>query len=253
MKNKLNILQTKKLSKYLNELQINGNLDKILPELNNLHTTTDGHKNNFYHTLGVLNNVIEYDNSNLKMKIVAILHDIGKIVVRKKNEDGNWTFHDHEKVGSKMVEKILKRFNITNKKTIDYVYRMVKYHGRIKMHRDVTESAIRRLDIEVGQDIVLELIEFCKCDITTKYDHKRQRIVSGLDEIKNRILEVRKKDLESKWRSPITGTIIMEILGVGTGRMIGEIKKVTDEKIKSGEWNEQDVLNYIHEYKKGVN
>jgi len=249
MKNRLNILQSKKLGDYINKLRLNGDLEKLLPELNDLYTTNNGHKNNFYHTLGVLNNVIDYDNNNLKMKIVALLHDIGKITVRSKNEEGNWTFHDHENVGAKMVHDILKRFNITNEKTIDYVYRMVKYHGRIKMHRDVTESAIRRLDTEVGQDIVLELIEFCKCDITTKYDYKRQRIVSGLDEIKNRILEVRKKDEESKWRSPITGTIIMNILGVGTGRMVGEIKKVTDEKIKSGEWTEQDALNYIDTFK----
>lgn len=253
MKTTLNILQSYNLGDIINKLQKNGDLEKLLPELSNLDTTTDGHKNNFYHTLGVLNNVVKLDNNNLKMKIVALLHDIGKIVVRSKNSDGNWTFHDHENVGAKMVKDILKRFNITNKKTVDYVYRMVKYHGRVKMHRDVTESAIRRLDNEVGQDIVLELIEFCKCDITTKYDHKRQRIVSGLDEIKNRILEVRKKDEESKWRSPITGTIIMEILQVGTGRMVGEIKKVTDEKIKSGEWTEQDALDYIYEYKKGVN
>ena len=185
MKNKLNILQSRKLSDIINKLHKDGDLEKILPELTDLHTTNTGHKNNFYHTLGVLNNVIDYNNDNIKMKIVALLHDIGKIKVRGKNEDGNWTFHDHENVGAKMVENILNRFNITNKKTIDYIFRMVKYHGRIKMHRDVTESAIRRLDNEVGQDIVLDLIEFCKCDITTKYPDKRQRIVSGLDEIKN--------------------------------------------------------------------
>ena len=249
MKKALSLLRSKKLTDTINMLYKDGDLDIILPELSNLHTTTNGHKNNYYHTLGVLNNVIEYDNDNLKMKIVAILHDIGKISVRSKNEDGNWTFHDHENVGAKMVKKILKRFNITNKKTIDYVYRMVKYHGRVKMHRDVTESAIRRLDLEVGHDIVLELIEFCKCDITTKYDDKRQRIISGLDEIKNRILEVRKKDNESKWRSPITGTIIMEMLGITTGRMVGDIKKVTDEKIKSGEWTEENAISYIKTFK----
>ena len=118
MKNKLNILQSYKLSDVINNLYKDGELEKILPELYNLHTTTNGHKNNFYHTLGVLNNVIEYDNNNLKMKIVALLHDIGKISVRTKNDDGNWTFHDHETVGAKMVQKILKRFNITNKKTM---------------------------------------------------------------------------------------------------------------------------------------
>jgi len=250
MKNKLNILQTRKLSDIVSNLYKDGELEKILPELCKLHTTTNGHKNNFYHTLGVLNNVIEYDNDNLKMKIVALLHDIGKISVRTKNNEGNWTFHDHENVGAKMIHKILKRFNITNKKTVDYIYRMVKYHGRVKMHRDVTESAIRRLDVEVGHDIVLELIEFCKCDITTKYDDKRQRIVSGLDEIKNRILEVREKDKESKWRSPITGIIIMKMLEITTGRMVGDIKKVTDEKIKSGEWTEEDAIKYINTFRK---
>jgi hypothetical protein len=246
----LNSLRTDKLSNIINKSHENGDLVKILPELSNLYTTNNGHKNNFYHTLGVLDNVVKCNNDNLKMKIVALLHDIGKIVVRTRNKNDNWTFHDHENVGSKMVFNILKRFNITNKKTIDYVYRMVKYHGRVKMHRDVTESAIRRLDIEVGQDIILELIEFCKCDITTKNDNNRNRIVSGLDVIKNRILEIRKKDEESKWRSPITGLIIMDILCLTSGgRIVGEIKNVTDEKIKNGEWSEEDAIQYIKSLK----
>lgn len=247
---KLNSLRSDKLSDIVNKLHESGDLVKILPELNNLYTTDSGHKNNFYHTLGVLDNVVKYDKDNLKMKIVALLHDIGKIVVRTKKND-NWIFHDHENIGSKMVFNILKRFNITNKKTIDYVYRMVKYHGRVKMHRDVTESAIRRLDTEVGHDIILELIEFCKCDLTTKNDFNRNRIVSGLDAIKNRILDIRKKDEESKWRSPITGLIIMDILCLTSGgRIVGDIKKVTDEKIKNGEWSEDDAITYIKTFKK---
>jgi poly(A) polymerase len=246
----LNILKSKDLSIYINELHEKGDLVKILPELNNLHTTTGGHKNNFIHTLGVLNNVIKYDNDNLKMKIVALLHDIGKIVVRSKNKDDNWTFHDHEKIGAKMVFDILKRFNVTNKKTINYVYRMVKFHGRVKIHRDVTESAIRRLDTEVGQDIILELIEFCKCDITTRKEENRNRIVSGLDEIRKRILEVRQKDDEAKWRSPVTGIIIMETLGLKSGgRIVGDIKKVTDEKFKSGEWTFEQAMDYVKSFK----
>jgi len=251
MNTALNILQSRDLSILLNDLHKSGELNKILPELDNLYTTTDGHKNNFYHTLGVLNNACKYDNRNLKMKIVAMLHDIGKLDVRSKDANGNWTFQNHEAVGATKVTKILKRFNITNKKTIDYVFRMVKYHGRIRMHRDVTESAIRRLDLEVGQDIILDLIEFCKCDITTKFENKRERIVSGLDTIKDRILEVRIKDKEAAWRSPITGHVIMEILGASTGRLVGDIKKVTDDKIKLGEWTEQEALSYIHTFKKG--
>lgn len=247
MKNELNILRRKDLN---NVIYSTTNLSDILPELVKLNTETSGHKNNYIHTLGVLKNVCDYDNDNIKMKIVALLHDIGKIKVRSKNEDGNWTFHNHEAVGAEMVKSILKRFNITNPKTIDYIYKMVKYHGRVKMHRDVTESAIRRLDNEVGEDIILDLIEFCKCDITTKFDYKRDRIVSGLETIKNRILEVRKKDEEAKWRSPITGHIIMNLLGETTGRLIGEIKRVTDTKIKNGEWTEDDAIKYILTYKK---
>lgn len=246
---KLNALRSDKLSDFINKLYGN-DLNKILPELNDLYTTNSGHKNNFYHTLGVLDNVVKYNNNDLKMKIVALLHDIGKIVVRKKNKNGNWTFHNHEDVGAKMVFDILKRFNITNKKTIDYIYRMVKYHGRVKMHRDISESAIRRLDIEIGQDIVLELIEFSKCDLTTKNDINRKRVISGLDEIKNKILEIRKKDEESKWRSPITGIIIMDILCLTSGnKTVGKIKRVTDEKIKNGEWSENDAIIYIKTFK----
>ena len=113
----LNSLRSDKLSDIINKSHENGDLVKILPELSNLYTTNKGHKNNFYHTLGVLDNVVKYDNDNLKMKIVALLHDIGKIIVRTKNKNDNWTFHDHENVGAKMVFNILKRFNITNKKT----------------------------------------------------------------------------------------------------------------------------------------
>lgn len=248
MKTELNILKLKNLNEVL--YNHTDDLDLVLPELVKLNTQTTGHKNNYIHTLGVLKNVCEYNNDDLKMKIVALLHDIGKIIVRSKNEDGNWTFHNHEAVGAEMVKPILKRFNITNPKTVDYIYKMVKYHGRVKMHRDVTESAIRRLDVEVGQDIILDLIEFCKCDITTKFPEKRERIVSGLETIKNRILEVRTKDKEAAWRSPITGHTIMNLLGTTTGRIIGDIKSVTDSKIKSGEWTEKEAIEYVLTFKK---
>jgi hypothetical protein len=90
----LNILRTSKLSETLNDKS--GELQNILPELSNLYTTNDGHKNNFYHTLIVLDNVCSYDNMNLKMKIVALLHDIGKLDVRRKNDDNNWTFQRYK-------------------------------------------------------------------------------------------------------------------------------------------------------------
>lgn len=241
----LNILNGDKPYDTLLELFNTGELEILIPELYNLHTTTeDGHKNNFYHTLGVLKNVCDFGGS-FNMKVVAIFHDIGKPKTKRKVAGKGWTFHNHELVSAKMTMDIFDSWGISEPKFRDYVYRMIQYHGRVKMHRDVTESAIRRLDVNVGQDIIFDLINFCKCDITTKYDAKRNRIVTSLDTIKNRITEIREKDNDAKWRSPITGYVIMELLGTVAGPVIGKIKKITDPKIKSGEWSEKDAIDYI--------
>jgi len=241
----INILKQDKPYDVLFHMFKTGELEKELPELYELHTTTeDGHKNNFYHTLGVLKNVCD-TSDNINMKIVAILHDIGKTATKRKDANKGWTFHNHELVSADMSLDILDRWGITDKDIREYIYNMIKYHGRVKMHRDVTESAIRRLDNNVGQDIIFDLIHFCKCDLTTKYDHKRQRIVDSLNKITERIKEVRDKDEDAKWRSPITGYVIMNLLGTVEGPTIGKIKKVVDPKLKTGEWSEKDAIDYI--------
>jgi len=240
-----NILETDKPYDVLFHLFKTGELKKILPELYELHTTTEeGHKNNFLHTLGVLKNVCNM-GGDIDMKIVAILHDIGKPSTKRKVEGKGWTFHNHELISADMSLNILDRWGITDKNKREYIYNMIKYHGRVKMHRDVTESAIRRLDTQVGKDVIFDLIDFCKCDITTKYDYKKQRIVDSLNTIKDRIQEVRNKDEEAKWRSPITGFVIMKLIGISEGPIIGQIKKVVDPKLKSGEWSEKDAIDYI--------
>ena len=225
------------------DMFLSGELKNLFPELYNLHTDEKGYKNNFTHTLGVLRNVCNmgYD---YKMKLVALLHDIGKSITKRYTEKG-WTFHNHEVIGARMAMQVLEKWGIEDKELRDYVYRMILYHGRTKVHRDVTESAIRRLDTEVGQDIIFDLINFCKCDLTTKFDDKRERISSALDTIKERIEEVREKDEDAKWRSPLTGHIVMELLGVGEGRIVGEIKKELDPKLKSGEITLDDAIKYI--------
>jgi len=245
MNNKIiNILNGDKPYDELYYLFKSGELKVLLPELYELHTTTDeGHKNNFFHTLGVLKNVCNI-GGDINMKIVAILHDIGKPATKKKVSDKGWTFHNHELISANMALDVLDQWGI-DKKNREYIYKMIQYHGRVKMHRDVTESAIRRLDNNVGKNIIFDLIDFCKCDITTKYDYKRKRIIDSLDTIKNRIEEVRAKDEDSKWRSPITGYVIMELIGTVQGPVIGEIKKVVDPKIKSGEWTEKQAIDYI--------
>jgi len=246
MKNKiLDILKADKPYDVLFDLFRTGELKELLPELYDLHTTTEeGHKNNFYHTLGVLKNVCDF-GGDTNMKIVAILHDIGKPATKRKVKDKGWTFHNHELISANMAMGVLDKWGMKEPKYREYIYKMIQYHGRVKMHRDVTESAIRRLDNNVGQDIIFDLINFCKCDITTKYDHKRQRIVDSLNKITDRIKEVRNKDNEAKWRSPITGFVIMKLIGVSEGPVIGKIKKVVDPKLKSGEWSEKDAIDYI--------
>jgi poly(A) polymerase len=248
MKEILTILQNS-VSPYddIMDLYRSGELTTLCPPLYNLSFTEDGHKNNFIHTMQVLRNVCD-KGFDYKMKIVAVFHDIGKVSTKRKNDKGEWTFHDHENVGSELFIELSNDLDDAN--LIDYVYRMIKYHGRIKMHRDVSESAIRRLDKEVGSDIIFDLIEFCKCDITTKFSEKKDRIVSGLDEIKKRIIEVRAKDEYDAWKSPLTGHVIMELLGNIDGKEIGRIKKYYDQDLR---YNKVTLEYVIEEIKKGIN
>jgi poly(A) polymerase len=226
----------------INEMYENGELHLVFPELSELHTVEDGYKNNFTHTMGVLKNVCDAGYSH-EMRIVALFHDIGKSRTKKKINE-KWTFHNHESVGAVMSISILDRWRV-DKKLTEYVYNMVKFHGRTKMHRDVSESAIRRLDKEVGSDIILDLIDFCKCDLTTKFQDKRERISSSLDVIKNRIIEIRKKDEEEKWRSPLTGDIIMKLLKVQPSKIIGEIKSHYDPLFKKNLITLDDAIKEI--------
>jgi poly(A) polymerase len=244
----VDILKNNKPYIDLMELYKSGELRIIFPELYNLYSDEKGYKNNFLHTLDVLKNVCNFNN-DFKMKLVAVLHDIGKEKTKRLTANG-YTFHEHERVGAEMSIDILKKWGITDKKLINYVYRMILFHGRTKIHRDVTESAIRRLDNEVGKDVIFDLIDFCKLDLTTKYEYKKQRIISSLDTIKDRIIEIRNKDEESKWRSPLTGHVIMELLDVGQGRIIGDIKKELDPLLKKGEMDLEQAIEYINKNKK---
>jgi tRNA nucleotidyltransferase (CCA-adding enzyme) len=227
----------------------NGVLNDILPELIALDENVIGHKNNFKHTIQVLKNVCE-NNYDYKLKLVALLHDIGKPQSKKINKKGVWTFHNHENIGAEISKIILTRLNITDQYLIDYVYRMIYFHGRTKIHRDVSESAIRRLTKEIGEDIIFDHINFCKCDITTSFPDKRQRIISNLDTIQNRIIEIKKIDDDAKWRSPLTGDIIMNLLNIEPSKIIGDIKKIYDPLFKNNKITlEEAKIEIINKYK----
>lgn len=240
----IKILKQDKPYEILLDLFNSGELETLLPVLYNLYKTEIGHKNNFYHTLKVLKNVCD-NNGSFKMKLVAIFHDIGKPKTKKMVDGKGWTFHNHELVSANMSLYTMDELGIIDKTLRNYVYKMIQYHGRVKIQRDVSESAIRRLDTNVGKDIIFDLICFCKCDITTVNDTKRTRIVSGLETIEKRINEVRAKDINEKWRSPITGYVLMDMIPGIDGPTMGKIKAYTDPKIKSGEWTVEETKDYI--------
>lgn len=245
----LDILKTEKPYLELIELQEQGLMEELCPEISTLDENVKGHKNNFYHTMGVLKNVCDSENNTFEMKVVALFHDIGKPAT-KKWINGDWAFHGHEELSAEMWMKIIKRWNITDKKFIDYTYRMIKFHGRTKMPRTITDSAVRRFTKEIGIDILNDLMDFCKCDITTKFPEKREKFQSALDVIREKCFEVAKQDKESEWRSPLTGEIIMEVLNIKPSRLIGDIKKKYDPLFKDGKITFDDAIeelkqNYI--------
>lgn len=244
----LDVLNKNKPYIELNKLYNSGELKYIFPELYNLYSNDKGHKNNFIHTLMVLENVCNLNN-DYRMKIVALLHDIGKPISKKYDNKKGWTFHNHEKIGAEMSVEILNKWGVIDPITIDYVYRMIMYHGRIKIGSNSNESAIRRLDNEIGKDIIFDLIDFAKCDLTTKFEDKKSKIIYFLDNLKKRIIEIRKIDEDAKWRSPLTGYIIMELLNISEGKTIGIIKKELDPKLKSNEITLEEAIIYIKENK----
>lgn len=247
MKRLLNILR-KSQDPYndITKLYERGILKNICPVLHDLGYTDDGHKNNFYHTMTVLKNVCDADG-DFNMKVVALFHDIGKPKTKRVNNKNTWSFHGHESLGAEMFKKLYKEHDLDV--DINYLYRMIKNHGRIKIHRDVSDSAIRRLDKDVGQDIIFDVIDFSIYDITTKYQSKRERIISSLKVIRKRILEVRELDEYNAWRSPLTGHVIMEIVPDITGEEIGKIKKKYEQAFRDGKITLEEAINEI---KKGL-
>ncbi len=250
MKNKiLDILKGESPYLELIKLQDDGLMESLCPEVFTLDENVKGHKNNFYHTMGVLKNVCDSKNNTFEMKVVALFHDIGKPET-KKWIDGDWTFHAHEELSARMWMKIIKRWDIKDKKFIDYTYRMIKFHGRTKMPRTITDSAVRRFTKEIGIDIINDLMDFCKCDITTKFPDKKERFQNSLDIIREKCFKVARNDEKAKWRSPLTGEIIMKTLNIKPGKLIGDIKKKYDPLFKENKITiESAIEDIIKEYK----
>ncbi len=247
------IIRSAKPSRGFNKLSELRLLPLILPELEAMRGVEEmegrGHKDNFYHTLQVLDNVAEVSD-NLWLRWVAILHDIAKPLTKRYHPETGWTFHGHEDRGAKMVPVIFRRLRLPLHDPMRYVQKLVRLHQRpISLVTEVvTDSAIRRIVVEAGEDLD-DLLLFCRCDITSRNERKVVRFLRNYDELQARIKEVEERDNLRNFQPPVTGEMIMKAFQLTPGREIGLIKNDIREAILEGTIpNElEPALAYMHE------